>query len=395
MNYKKVFFLPLACITIFSSGCSNKKESNETTNQLNSGAVVIDIEKALEEGATQYLSQFSSEIEYVRLETANEGFVATAYPRAYVLEDYIYTVAFRQILQFDRKTGKFIKELSHYGYDPEAYQYTLPSMHPTTSNEIYVRTGNRIKTLNSKGEIKTIASAPSEVENAFEVEDGYFAGYIKNMSCTVKELIVIFNKKGDVIKSFPNHQQCEPNRTNSFSLRLSEGLFFTSKNDVFFKEAFNDTVFQVTKNELLPAVIFNMGEHSPPYEKKEIMEDDDYLNMYSVNNIDLNDNYVFFSLNYQGKTYSAYHDIKENKTHLAYERYTQTSSFQDDLNGFIPFSPQYINDQNELVSHVAAEVIYNWFRDNPDKIESLPKSLQKLQDIDREDNPVVMIVKLK
>ena len=311
------------------------------------------------------------------------------------MEDYIYTVAFRQILQFDRKTGKFIKELSHYGNDPEAYQYTLPDTPPTKSNEIYVRTGNRIKTLNSKGEIKTIASAPSEVENAFEVADGYFAGYIKNMSCTVTELIVIFNKKGDVIKSFPNHQQCEPNRTNSFSLRLSEGLFFTSKNDVFFKEAFNDTVFQVTKNELLPAVIFNMGEYSPPYEKKEIMEDDDYLNMYSVNNIDLNDNYVFFSLNYQGKTFSAYHDIKENKTHLAYERYEQTSGFQDDLNEFIPFSPQYINDQNELVYNVEAEKIYNWFQDNPDKVASLPKNLQSLQNIDREDNPVVMIVKLK
>ncbi|WP_421976484.1 DUF4934 domain-containing protein [Roseivirga seohaensis] len=197
MNYKKVFFLPLACITIFSSSCSNKKESNETTNQLNSGAVVIDVEKALKEGTSQYLSQFGSEIEYVRLEMADEGLVA-GNARTYVLEDYIYTVAFRQILQFDRKTGKFIKELSHYGNDPEAYQYTLPSMHPTTSNEIYVRTGNRIKTLNSKGEIKTIASAPSEVENAFEVEDGYFAGYIKNMSCTVTELIVIFNPLGEI-----------------------------------------------------------------------------------------------------------------------------------------------------------------------------------------------------
>ena len=395
MHYKKVFFLPLACIALFSSSCSQKKDSINAGNQLNSGAVVIDVEKALEEGATQYLSQFSSEIEYVRLETADEGLVATAYPRAYVLEDYIYSVAFRQILQFDRKTGKFIKELSHYGYDPEAYQATMPDLPPTKSNEIYVRTGNRIKALNSKGEIKTVASGPTEVDRSFEIEEGIFAGYVLNKSCDIKDQVVIFNRKGEIIKSFPNHQQCEPNRTNSFSFNIGEGRFFTKSNDVFFKEDFNDTVFRVTKEKLLPTVIFDMGEHSPPYEKKEIMEDDDYLSMYSVSNVDLNDDYVFFNLSYQGQRFNAYHDIKENQTHLAYKRHEQTSSFQDDVNEFIPFSPQYINDQNELVYNVAAEVIYNWFQNNPDKIGSLPKHIQSLQNIDPEDNPVVMIVKLK
>lgn len=394
MDYKKISLVTLLCTLVFLSGCNQKKESTETTHQLNSGAVVIDVEKALEEGTSQYLSQFSSEIEYVRLETADEGLVA-GNARAYVLEDYIYTVAFRQILQFDRKTGKFIKELSHYGNDPEAYQYTLPDTPPTKSNEIYVRTGNRIKTLNSKGEIKTVASGPTEVDHSFEIEEGIFAGYVLNKSCDIKDQVVIFNRKGEVIKSFPNHQQCEPNRTNSFSFNIGEGWFFTKSNDVFFKEAFNDTVFKVTKEKLLPAVIFDMGEHSPPYEKKEIMEDDDYLNMYSVSNIDLNDDYVFFNIKYQGQRFSAYHDIKENQTHLAYERYAERSSFQDDLNEFIPFSPQYINDQNELVYNVEAEKIYNWFQDNPDKIESLPKNLQNLQNIDREDNPMVMIVKLK
>mgnify|MGYP003651617547 CR=1 FL=1 len=394
MDYKKISLLPLLCTIVFLSGCNQKKGTDETGNGLTSGAVVIDIEKALEEGAPQYLSQFSSEIEYIRLEMADEGLVA-GNSRSYVLEDYIYTVAFRQILQFDRKTGKFIKELSHYGNDPEAYQYTLPDTPPTKSNEIYVRTGNRIKTLNSNGEIKTVASGPTEVDHSFEIEEGIFAGYVLNKSCNVKDQLIIFNRKGDIIKSFPNHQQCEPNRTNSISFRIGEGWFFTKSNDVFFKEAFNDTVFQVTKNELLPAVIFNMGEHSPSYEKKEIMEDDDYLNIYSVSNIDLNNNYVFFNIKYQGQRFSAYHNIKENQTHLAYERYAQRSSFQDDLNEFIPFSARYINDQNELVSNVEAEVLYDWFRNNPDKIGSLPKHIQSLQNIDPEDNPVVMIVKLK
>ena len=59
------------------------------------------------------------------------------------------------------------------------------------------------------------------------------------------------------------------------------------------------------------------------------------------------------------------------------------------------FRPQTLNENNELVGYVYPYQIKKWFDENPDKAAKLSPELKKLRTINDNDNPVLMLVKLK
>ena len=125
--------ISLVLIFLLAVNCSTSENNLENKED---GPIIIKLMEAFEGNEIQNISQFGSKIEYVQLETNSRSLIA-GNAKVYVDDLYIRTVAFRQILLFERKSGRFIKELSHYGNDPSGYLSALPSSHPNDRGQLY------------------------------------------------------------------------------------------------------------------------------------------------------------------------------------------------------------------------------------------------------------------
>jgi hypothetical protein len=72
--------------------------------------------------------------------------------------------------------------------------------------------------------------------------------------------------------------------------------------------------------------------------------------------------------------------------------------FSNDLDQFIPIGTDkifYINKNDEFVTAIPALEVKRWFDQNPEKATKLPQHLYAFRDIKAEDNPVIVVAKLK
>ncbi|MGK0489278.1 MAG: hypothetical protein ACJAXB_002475, partial [Candidatus Endobugula sp.] len=97
----------------------------------------------------------------------------------------------------------------------------------------------------------------------------------------------------------------------------------------------------------------------------------------------------------KGKEYVGFYDKETKATSITKNEPNLNNRFKNDIDFFLPFSPDYLDQSGNLISVIPAEDVYEWFNKNKDKINYLPENLKMLQIISPEDNPVVMIGKLK
>jgi hypothetical protein len=71
------------------------------------------------------------------------------------------------------------------------------------------------------------------------------------------------------------------------------------------------------------------------------------------------------------------------------------SGINNDVDGFIDLSFDYLNSEGELIGIIQANDLVNWIEKNPEKFKLLNPGLQKLQNVKMTDNPVIVIAKYK
>jgi hypothetical protein len=72
--------------------------------------------------------------------------------------------------------------------------------------------------------------------------------------------------------------------------------------------------------------------------------------------------------------------------------------FSNDIDHFVPIGTDnhfYINKNDEFVTAIPALEVRRWFDNNPEEAAKLPEHLQAYRDIKDEDNPIVIVAKLK
>lgn len=373
-------------------GCSNKTEQAQ---QPSSSLYKIDLSgDVIYESESPKFSTFFKGIEYIKLETSENSLVQ-GNPMIYTSAEYIYTVAFRQILQFDRKDGHFIKEIGHYGFDPEGYIATLPTVQPFNMDEHYVSTGKYIKRINSiDNRLEIMAKNPQGLQGFALLDSGTFVSYIPNFDCNEKYRLLIYSNDESEIKKFKNHLACEKHDKGSFSIDMSEGQFYYLNSEVLFKESYNDTIFRVTRDQLIPHAYFNLGEFAIKYQDKENLKAKDRRDKIWIERTFESDEYIFFNYWFKEKTYHSIYSKLSNTCFIPDKLWIENGII-DDLHNFIDFRPLSINPNNEVVGVLNPDEILHWFNSSKPVLNSLPKSINQLRDVKSEDNPIIAIATLK
>lgn len=262
----------ITLILIAFAACSPNKnvEKDEIYN--------VQITQAFESEDKAQLSQIiDGEIEYIPLETKKEILLGNS-PRVFTTDLYIVATTNRQMFLFDRKTGKFIREIGHYGKDPEGYRnvlkaftfdgknsllytrgwdsknYVTYALEGTVANEITVQPIEREEDMANSIFSEMITSiAP--------LNDTSYIGYVWNLNGKQEAKLIVFNQNNPRIKVFPQYKRFDYDiNRDGISVYDWNAKFYFLNDQLHFFERFTDTVYTVSMNNLEPKLILHRGE---------------------------------------------------------------------------------------------------------------------------------------
>ena len=350
-------------------------------------------------------------IEYVFLETHPECLLVEDDMDVYVTEKHIIAYNKEMIFGkgaylFDRKSGKFLHEIGKRGEGPGEYNF----IYPYPFNEKYelfyviknlqrigidIHTNNVIEKVFSPVSIEHTLSDMNylaiSIMNIHKMDSLYYIAFPNNDTGVDPYLLVIFDKEGNIVKSYPNHQKYTKYRAGS---EFNPGIFYTFDNQLYFKEYnYNDTVFQVNLDTITPHFIFDLGKMKPNYEERQ---NTDYNNnCYWIRDVHETTNYIFFyytsGLSFAAdKYYDAYYHKKNGELVASESTSKELRGFVDENGLYPPFYISSINQSEEAVGIITASNLLDYIKRT--KVTNYPSIVNSLQ---YDDNPIIVIAKLK
>jgi hypothetical protein len=353
---------------------------------------VINLKQAFDNAKPINISEIADKIDYIRIETSDACLAGTNL-KVYSDSRYLVATDRKQILLFDRLTGKFIRAIGQQGEGPNQFSRPLSVMPFNTETQtIYAIRSKKRYEYSLDGKLVGTREIPELVAEYANLDANTIAAFLPNFQGNEKNKIVTVDKSGAILKTFPNYLSAP--LTEAFMVWNPDGFFYKLDKQLYFCELFNDTIFHVTANRLTPKYILSKGKYSPPYEMRTStkFEPDKY---FMIKGIFESPRYLFNIFGFNKKTYTALFDKLKKSTFVNDSGSDSGSGIINNSNGFVAINISSVNENNELIGTIDAFKIVKWFKDNPDKIKQLPQNLKDLQNVKETDNPVLVIANLK
>lgn len=391
----------LLLIVLFLAGCGGKtrQQAESVTAEAKDEVrypVTIPFEEGMADRRDAVLSQFASEVVYVPLETNAQSLIQNVKGCIEVTREYIYLPCMRNLFQFTGE-GKFVRQIGKTGQGPGEYNYIRHIATDEMADRLYLLTTGKVVVYTLEGKYEREIRLKNRDPWQFAlINDSLMAAYSYNSNGQVKDKIVRFNMNGDSISSIPQYDQFKLQSTGSYMLAgPADRYFATYEGETSFKEYYCDTLFTITPGDPVPRYILRQGKYTLPVEKRfERMEGNrqryfEESAPYLRTDIIETNKYIFLPSESWG-------NVKKSEQLVIYDKSTQTcfstpdGTIRNDLGGSSTFRPfTNIGDNTLLEVREASDII-----DEMDKNPSL-KEHPILKNIKEDDNPVLIIVKLK
>jgi len=371
--------------------CSCKSDSNNNI-------IIIDPENAIEKEV--FLSQFAIDISYIPLENQ----ILFRHPtRIETTEDRFIIANFPDnILSFNRN-GNLLAEIGSRGRGPGEYNFGLYFTVDSENGLIYIydRQTHKIIAYSFCGSFLKeflINQFDGNFTDVFYSEGKIFlAGALLYGRPTYDWLILdtlgnLHSKKNNSIPEF---------KTNFPGI----GRFLISKDDILYWNNYNDTIFRIQDYSFQPAMYFATGDFRRPHQVISLEEAGKYFDPRLMINTK---SFLFIGYDLRKQLYTSY--INKDDGDLIILGRTESRSIFDlpgipnDIDAGPAFPPFYYFQEDgeefligwiyayRLKSHIESETFKNFTPKYPEKKKELEKVAASL---DENDNPVLMLVKLK
>ena len=246
---KNLFFAALSMTLLLNTGCGEQPTA----------LLSISVDRPDKMVALK-ASDLMEAPEYVALET-NDSCLIKRNPSFYATDDYIVSIAKRQIFLFDRKTGRFIREIGKAGQGPDEYQFTTSALPVDYERRTIAASGSKgLMRYDFEGRlVDQVASVPDKfMPDIAEVAPDLFAGYLFNSP----EKLLLFNRQGEVKRVFPNY-----NVSEAMAMAVPYHGYYRQGANIYLCEWFNDTIFTVLPDALVPHIVLERGAHQLSMER--------------------------------------------------------------------------------------------------------------------------------
>lgn len=401
MRKRLFYFAGLACLM---AACTGTPQS--TNNEL----CTIDVASAMANPVELKLSELGGDVRYVPLETTDSCLIGSN-SKLMLLDKHIVVMQRQDCLLFDKETGKFLTKVGHVGQDPEAYSNSTPTYNDVNGLLYFKREPATLQKYDVQGKYhgKLTMVTPPVAPVDFCFTDSLIIGHYNNWALSYNaSSLAYYNEAGERVDTIPNmfpvpEKSMQDIASISILKQGNSGMLLSKFNNgesainimgipflwksggkVRFKENFNDTVYTVERNGLVPYMIFDAGKWRLRAEDQlKFVDSKDWLLPSCV--FETKDNVFFQCMQGHPQTYNGIYDRNTNTTRMSDE----AKGITDDLGGFMPFRPQTCSMQGEYGMIAGSDVVMNWLEENPEAVET--GKLAWLKDFNEDSNPVVVI----
>lgn len=406
---KSVFFITIWGILVIYAGfsCSDNDEDS---------CEYIDIESALVDIKELSIADIGESVSYVPLETTEESLIGK---RAYVriLKEKLLVGSFQQpIKMFDRRTGKFIRTIGNIGQGANEYslQHNIPVFWvDDTAEIIYVQTeGNRVLRFDMEGNPLININLPDSFPRLTTVSqittENKLYIYKQTLFNKLDYKILMYDiQNGKMHNFFLNEDEIIPSEFSQtpvyfsgfgnipistsclmFTLKDGRMVFFYTENPclwvfdkkVYFKEHFNDTIYQVQDDKMEPRLVFNLGENHCDYEDRYNLEGSQ--DKITIDYVLEGKESLFFILK------KNYYNLQEAKTYWGcYNKTNRSVKVTDKLRIIDPENKVFIENLQTCTS----DGEFVGLIETTSYMENM--SNKNILDLSEDSNPIVLIVK--
>lgn len=401
--FSYIFIAKFLFIIVISTSCTSSGKTNQ--NSTKEGILsIIDLEKAIEKTAKPMnLSDFVEDIEYIRPE----------YPTTLV--DFIFDISINdnylllevrgRLLCYTRE-GKFIREIGRRGQGPKEH---LGIRSHTLYNDLVAINSNynrKILWYNTNGDYLHQTPVSNNVYKINLLDTNRIAIHLHHGASIDKPDIFvtgIIDKNGDTIQLKKDEPYYPKGKTPTPSR-------WCYNDTVRVLTCINDTVYSVTKNEILPTYIVNFGKYKvtqEAFEDVRLLQDERSKYIQSLSFSETS-RYVLAMFQYDNKRWVAVYD-KQAKEISAWSikpenvnKYglLEGGGWINDIDGGA--APTYLNSVSNdyFAINVQPEDLKTQFIENkkyisvkyPDKQQKLERLIHSLND---DENPIIILYKLK
>lgn len=407
---------------LFLAACNESKTTD-------GGLRVIPLGTAIDARTELNASDCFKQVQYVPLETTDSSLIGKG-PYVQVIKDRILVSTSQdQCLMFDKETGKFIKQVGHIGNDPEGYRSVF-CWGDNETGMIYFNGWNKdLVCYDQNGTFKEKIKIPFEVQGASSASfgcqnDGTFVLY-KSVLFGKGENSLLFFKDNMAIDSCATRmavesQSLDPSNIASIAVFKSEtgvqfygpttyegvlvldykepetGSIIINANtrlwrqdkELYFVEAYNDTIYQVKDRALVPASVLDLGKYHWNFSERFMKNKDNAVLITQI--LDSEDRMVIRfikGLFHEPVLYTAV--VTKSTGEVKVGLYAD--GLNDDLTNCLPLQPMSVSQSGEYAGLIPAGDVAAWFEENGDK--DIPQQVKALKRIGEEDNPVVVLMK--
>lgn len=394
----------LGCLTLgMMTACTNAQSKNTKTEEKKpiQQTIHVPFEKGMEIEREVKLSDIASSVEYVRLETTDEGLVHYLMPNMmHRTSKYFIFGDRKNVMQFTID-GKFVRNIGRQGKGPGEYNYIRQVDVDEKAGKVYVLSSGRrfnVYDLETGKFLQSGALTNKNPDTFLMLNDSTMVGYQQNSNGQEQIMAYISTLSGNIQKEYSRHQLFEiKSRTSYMYGGLHDFNLQRYDGTINLKEYENDTVYSVTPDGMKKRYIFDTGKYGIKLEHTyhALDGDDEAFNRLSAGYIRYS---VLETKNYLFLPYIYWAGKGKNKPRTAiYDKRTgecykiKDNIFKDDItNGLYLYFPHCALDEKTLIISFEADQIFQIAEGNPELLKH-----PQLQGLQEGDNPVLMIVKLK
>jgi hypothetical protein len=355
------------------------------------------------------LSDIAEDVEYIPLETTDRSLIGNNVGRCIPTKDYIFVQQSGTLLQFSRD-GKFIRQVNKVGQGPgECFARCMAFDEKNQIIYMYNNFTNNIMAYGFDGKFKHRFKDPLiDTENSHTSNmdcDSIgnillsFDNSYGNMTCKY----AVIDPSGKILHKEPNYDLVKLNEKVR-DAEIPNSPFYSYQNTLFYRFPYNDTIYRINQNKCFASYVINTpNKLTLEQVMKAGANVTNYSNLSNKNhiyNVKENDKYLFIRhvINRFSPDYKAFLSLYDKQKQEL--RGNIDPNIVNDIDGGLNVFEGQQNDiymysllwpfkmKEKLTSaHFAkSKALY------PEKQKVLKTLVEKLLE---DDNPVIMLVKLK
>ena len=402
-----ILILTIILLAICGNACINEQEKEIKKQSF----FTIDFPGILKNRHEGLLSGIAQDVNYIKLQTNSNCFIGRIEDAKFT-KDYIFIHhnGNKLLAQFDKK-GNFIRNIGKLGRGPGEYSLIREFSIDPENRLIYIQP-NYTKVMmvfSFDGEYhETLTNINAEGFLCW-AHDTLFIQFHEPILGNEKYVFIEKDSDGDTLQVVKNFYYWDKSKRSYYmTYYWGRNVFYRYDNKLHFKGWYNDTIYTIDSlNNIIPAFFIDLKQYKLPDElRPERNSSHKVPKKYYWVGVRECSNYVFiqyasYSLKIADKEPGGYmYFDKRLKKGYTLNHNNEMKGFVNDMDGVPDFFPAFTNDS--LAFQFINAVDFIKYFNSEDFSESNPKLIKKravlikqMHDISENDNPILMIVKLK